>query len=71
MLSSVFMRIPDWLFDEISLRMDEKLSIIKVTPEKIWQRGSDAGVLSKRYAKANIFVSEKKDLYPLDRKSVV
>ena len=63
MPSTVFMRIPDWLFDEISLRMDEKLSIIKVTPQKIWQRGSDAGVLFKRYADADIFVSEKKDLY--------
>jgi len=61
--SSVLMRIPNWLSDEVSLRMGEKLSMIKMTPQKIWQCGSDAGVLWKHYGLAKKFVSENKYLY--------
>ena len=63
MPNTVLTHIPDWLSDEVSLRMDEKLSIIKIDPARIWQRGSDAGVLSRRYPVANKFVIEKKNLY--------
>ena len=63
MPNTVLTHIPDWLSDEVSFRMDEKLSIIKIDPAKIWQRGSDAGVLLQRYPVANKFVIEKKNLY--------
>ena len=68
--SSVLMRIPDWLSDEVSLRMGDKLSIVKMTPQKIWQRGSDAGVLWKHYGAAQKFVSENKYLYAPIKKYV-
>ena len=63
MPNTVLMHIPDWLSDEVSHRMDEKLSIIKINPTNMWQRGSDAGVLLRRYPAANKFVVERKNLY--------
>jgi len=68
MPSTVFMRIPNWLTDEISVRMDEKLSIIKMIPGRIWQRGADADVLLKRYSSAQLFISEKELQYPFFKK---
>ena len=64
MSNTVLIHIPDWLSNEVSLRMDEKLSIIKIDPANIWQRGPDAGVLLQRYPVASKFVAEKKYLYP-------
>ena len=65
---TVPMLIPKWLSDEVFTRMDEKLSIIKLKPQIIWQSGASSSSLSSRYPAADIYVSEKQGLYPSFKK---
>lgn len=51
---SFSMTVPSWLSDEVAVRMDEKLSIIKIKPECIFQSGCVPGsVILKRFSHAH------------------
>jgi malonyl-CoA O-methyltransferase len=61
---SALTTIPSWLSDEVAIRMDEKLSIIRLKPERILQSGrvSDS-VITRRFSQAQHYF-ERPQLLP-------
>ena len=56
---TLFPAIPDWLSLEIAQRMEEKLSIVKLNPQEIYQSGClHPAILHKRFPQAKNYCSK-------------